>query len=57
MLGKESNKSINTIFPLTNERKTYIIIFPYGSAMVSTGVLRYDKRSAPDNRVKMSKLK
>ena len=29
----------------------------YGSAMVSTGDLKYDKRSAPDNRVKMSKLK
>ena len=29
----------------------------YGSAMVSTGVVKYDKRSAPDNRVKMSKLK
>ena len=29
----------------------------YGAAMVSTGVLKYDKRSAPDNRVKMSKLK
>ena len=31
--------------------------FPYGAAMVSTGVLKYDKRSAQDNRVKMSKLK
>ena len=29
----------------------------YGAAMVSTGVVKYDKRSAPDNRVKMSKLK
>ena len=25
--------------------------------MVSTGVMKYDKRSAPDNRVKMSNLK
>ena len=28
----------------------------YGAAMVSTGVLRYDKRSGPDNPVKMSNL-
>ena len=36
--------------------KILIGIF-HGSAMVSTGDLKYDKRSAPDNRVKMSKLK
>ena len=27
----------------------------YGAVKVSTGAVRYDKRSAPDNRVKMSK--
>lgn len=57
MIGKADNSRINTKFPLTNRIKTYIIVFPYGSAMVSTGELKYDKRSAPDNRVKMSKLK
>ena len=29
----------------------------YGAAMVSTGVLRYDKRGGPDNPVILSKLK
>ena len=28
-----------------------------GGAMVSTGTVRYDKRSGPDNPVKMSTLK
>jgi uncharacterized membrane protein len=29
----------------------------YGSAMASTGILRYDKRVGQDNPVKMSKFK
>lgn len=43
---------------LTNSDLMSIIIsrISYGAAMVSTGVSRYDKRSAPDNRVKMSNL-
>ena len=44
------------IFPLDKKQKNIYNNIPYGAAMVSTGVLRYDKRSAPDNRVKMSKL-
>ena len=42
---------------LTN-RETYCIInkLSHGPVMVSTGVLRYDKRGGQDNPVKMSKL-
>ena len=33
-------------------------VFPvYGGVMVSTGILRYDKRGGQDNPVKMSNLK
>lgn len=42
-----------------NKKIVYTIkaTFSSGAAMVSTGAVRYDKRSGQDNPVKMSKLK
>ena len=49
---------------LTNGQKWSILLKPkgsrpviYGGVMVSTGILRYDKRGGQDNPVKMSNLK
>ncbi len=43
-------------FLLTFRIGKYIMIL-YGGAKVSTGTVRYNKRSGQDNPVKMSKLK
>ena len=43
---------------LTNHQKRGIIIeYPYGGAMVSTGILKYDKRGEPGKLVNCPTLK
>ena len=51
------DKQIKKVYNIQHGHGLCPILSTYGAAMVSTGVLKYDKRSAQDNRVKMSKLK
>ena len=55
--GHNAKKSFAPVDITAKKGYNIFTLKSYGAAMVSTGVLRYDKRGGPDNPVKMSKLK
>ena len=55
--GHKVKKSFAPVDIPAKKGYNIITLKSYGAAMVSTGVLRYDKRGGPDNPVIMSNLK